>query len=247
MSQHQLCGQVSAGFETEACYLLLSHKIKGSLTRFINQCPRAPEYPIRTISNFFENSRRYSRMNVYRRCQRHQRKKGENFFGYFWPVSTTPGKIFWLFCYFWPVSTTLYWWQRSALAAKLSPAANIVSGTAMKTRKGTSQTLIRGPGGRQSCFKPKLHYLVLAASGASDQDVCGVFGCNFSWRFQWHHRRPWPTSAAGDIADLSPSTFSYPWQLPTSMASLFLWPTKNLSPVSLSPAIIVHRCRCHRQ
>ncbi len=37
--------------------------------------PRAPEYPIRTISNFFENSRRYSRMNVYQRCQRHRRKK----------------------------------------------------------------------------------------------------------------------------------------------------------------------------
>jgi hypothetical protein len=46
-------------------------------------------------------------------------------------------------------------------------------------RKGTSQTLIRGPGGRQIYFKPKRHYLVLAASGASDQDVWGVFGCNF--------------------------------------------------------------------
>jgi hypothetical protein len=32
---------------------------------------------------------------------------------------------------------------------------------------------------------------------------------------------PMTSSAAGDIADLSPSTFSYPWQLPTSMASLF--------------------------
>jgi hypothetical protein len=87
---------------------------------------------------------------------------------------------------------------------KSATAADIVIGTAMKTRKGTSQTLIRGPGGRQSYFKPKWHYLVLAASGASDQDVWGVFGV-----------------AAGDIADLSPSTFSYPWQLPTSMASLF--------------------------
>jgi hypothetical protein len=41
----------------------------------------------------------------------------------------------------------------------------------MKTRKGTSQTLIRGPGGRQNYLKPKWHYLVLAAPGASDQDV----------------------------------------------------------------------------
>jgi hypothetical protein len=67
---------------------------------------------------------------------------------------------------------------------KSATAADIVIGTAMKTRKGTSQTLIRGPGGRQSYFKPQRHYLVLAASGASDQDVWGVFGCNFSWRFQ---------------------------------------------------------------
>jgi hypothetical protein len=66
---------------------------------------------------------------------------------------------------------------------KLATPTDIVIGTAMKTRKGTSQTLIRGLGGRQSYFKPKWHYLVLAASGASDQDVWGVYECNFSWRF----------------------------------------------------------------
>ncbi len=70
--------------------------------------------------------------------------------------------------------------------------------------------------------------------------------CNFSLRFQWHHRRTCLTSAARDITDLSPSTFSYVWQLPTSMASLFLSPAIYLLPVSLSPAIIVHRCRWHR-
>ncbi len=64
-------------------------------------------------------------------------------------------------------------------------------------------------------------------------------------RFQWHHWRPCPTSTARDIANLSPSTFSYPWQLPTSMASLFLSPAINLSPVSFSPAIIVHQRHCH--
>jgi hypothetical protein len=66
---------------------------------------------------------------------------------------------------------------------KSATAADIIIGTAIKTRKGTSHTLIRGPG-VQSYFKPKRHYLVLAASGASDQDVWGVFGSNFSWRFQ---------------------------------------------------------------
>ncbi len=103
---------------------------------------------------------------------------------------------------------------------KSATAADIVIGTAMKRRKGTSYTLTRGP--CENYFKQKRHYFVLAASGASDQDVWGVYGCNFSWRFQWHHRRPWSTSVTGDITDLFPSTFSNPWQLPTSMASLFL-------------------------
>jgi hypothetical protein len=40
-----------------------------------------------------------------------------------------------------------------------------------------------------------------------------------------------------DIADLSSSTFSYPWQVPTSMASLLLSPAINLSPVSTTPAV----------
>ncbi len=35
--------------------------------------PQAPEYHIRTISNFFKNSRRYSQMNVFRQC--HWRRK----------------------------------------------------------------------------------------------------------------------------------------------------------------------------
>ncbi len=65
----------------------------------------------------------------------------------------------------------------------------------------TPHILIRSPWGRQNCFKPKRHYLVLAASEASKQDVWCAYGCNFSWRFQWHHRRPCPTSMAGDIAD----------------------------------------------
>ena len=36
--------------------------------------PPAPEYPIRTVSNFFENSRRYSQVKVHHRCQRHRRQ-----------------------------------------------------------------------------------------------------------------------------------------------------------------------------
>ncbi len=49
--------------------------------------------------------------------------------------------------------------------------------------------------------------MVSAASGASDQGLWGLYRCVFSWRFQWDHRRPCPTSAAGDIADLVKSSF----------------------------------------
>ncbi len=43
--------------------------------------------------------------------------------------------------------------------------------------------------------------MVFGASGVSDQGVWGIYRCVFSWRFQWDHRRPCPTSAAGAIAD----------------------------------------------
>ena len=57
---------------------------------------------------------------------------------------------------------------------KSATTAKIVIETAMIRRKSTSDTLIRGPGGRQNYFKPKRHYLVLAAPGASIK-MCGVF------------------------------------------------------------------------
>ncbi len=36
--------------------------------------PQAHKYSIGAVLNFFENSRRYSRINVFRRCKRHRRK-----------------------------------------------------------------------------------------------------------------------------------------------------------------------------
>jgi hypothetical protein len=85
------------------------------------------------------------------------------------PVSLTPS----INCL--PVSTTpainciadrgLLLLQNYLRPPKSATAADIVIGTAMKTRKGTSHTQIRGPGGRQNYCKPKWHYLVLPASG----------------------------------------------------------------------------------
>ena len=63
------------GFKGKVCFL------KGTVSRdflllvfFMNQFPPAPEYSIKTVSNFFENSRRYSQVNVHHRYQRHRRQ-----------------------------------------------------------------------------------------------------------------------------------------------------------------------------
>ncbi len=57
----------------------LKSRLKGTVSRdflllvlFMNQFPPAPEYSIKTVSNFFENSRRYSQLKVCHRCQRHR-------------------------------------------------------------------------------------------------------------------------------------------------------------------------------
>ncbi len=42
------------------------------LVFFINQFPPAPEYPIWSVSNFFENSRRYSHLKVDHWCRWHR-------------------------------------------------------------------------------------------------------------------------------------------------------------------------------
>ncbi len=57
------------------------HRIRGTVSRdfllqvfFMNQFPPAPKYPIRTISNFVENSLRYSQVKVHHWYQQHRRQ-----------------------------------------------------------------------------------------------------------------------------------------------------------------------------
>ncbi len=79
-----------------------------------------------------------------------------------------------------------------------------VCGVSMNTsfHGGSNETI----GGRVRLRRPELlslwYEVVLAASGASNQGVWGVYGWVFSWWFQWHHQRLRPTPAAGDIAVL---------------------------------------------
>jgi hypothetical protein len=91
-------------------------------------------------------------------------------------------------------------------------------------------------------IQTKMALCCLAASGVSDQDVWGVYGCNFSWWFQWHRRRPCLTLTARDITNILLSLAP-----PHLHGVLVFVTTINLLPVWLSPSIIVHRCRCHRQ
>ncbi len=61
-----------------SCFQHLKRKLTrffASCFFFMNQFPPAPEYPPRTISNFFENSRRYSQVKVHHRYQRHRQHR----------------------------------------------------------------------------------------------------------------------------------------------------------------------------
>ncbi len=115
-------------------------------------------------------------------------------FGYFWPVSTTPGKNV-INCS--PVSTTplitteVWAFCKTNSGRRSRPRPPILS-LEQPQKAAKAPHTPWDPWGRQNYCKPKRLYLVLAASGASDQDVWGVYGCSFSWRFQWHHRRLWP-------------------------------------------------------
>ncbi len=71
----------------------------------------------------------------------------------------------------------LYWWQRSALAAKLSPAAKVGHGLGYchwNSHENAQRHLTnpdQRPRRRPKLLQTKTAYLVLAASGASNQDV----------------------------------------------------------------------------
>ncbi len=62
--------------------------------------PQASEYIITAISNFFENSRRYSRLKVHHRCQRHrwQMEKQKSFNNFVWASLGSRVNIYINFC-----------------------------------------------------------------------------------------------------------------------------------------------------
>ncbi len=65
--------------------------------------PPAPEYSIKTVSNFFKNSRRYSQLKVCHRCQRHRWQiekilNQKNFNNFVWSPLGSRGNIYINFC-----------------------------------------------------------------------------------------------------------------------------------------------------
>ena len=80
MALHWVQVVVETSQNCEYCIVVYHYQlIKGTVSRdfcfwFFSRIsfPPAPEYPIRTISNFFENSRRYSQVKVHHQYQRHR-------------------------------------------------------------------------------------------------------------------------------------------------------------------------------
>ncbi len=97
--------------------------------------PQASAYTIRTVSNFFENSRRYSQLRVCHRCQRHRWQmektfKQKNFNNFVWtPLGST---VELTYIYIFAFKFTLRWLQPDIVAivanlppVSLTPVANL--------------------------------------------------------------------------------------------------------------------------
>ncbi len=93
--------------------------------------PPAPEYSIKTVSNFFENSRRYSQLKVCHRCQRHrwQMEKifnQKNFNNLIWSPLGSRGNIYIKFCLQVHFQVSAAWYCSNYLPpVSMTPVANL--------------------------------------------------------------------------------------------------------------------------
>ncbi len=76
-----IVGKKSININTHALWKKLGRSLKGQCHEIFFflfflwiSFPKAPEYTIRAVSNFFENSRRYSQLKVHHRYQQHRRQ-----------------------------------------------------------------------------------------------------------------------------------------------------------------------------
>ncbi len=112
--------------------------LKGTVSRdflllvlFMNQFPPSPEYSIKTVSNFFKNSRRYWQLKVCHRCQRHrwQMEKifnQKNFNNFVWSPLGSSGNIYIKFCLQVHFQVSAAWYCSHYLPpVSLTPVANL--------------------------------------------------------------------------------------------------------------------------
>ncbi len=91
--------------------------------------PQACEYTVTAISNFFENSRRYSRLKVRHRCQRHRWQmafKQKNFNNFVWASLGSRVNIYINFCLQVHLKVSAAWYCSHYLPpVSTTPAANL--------------------------------------------------------------------------------------------------------------------------
>ncbi len=117
---------------------LLKGFFKGTVSRdflllvlFMNQFPPAPEYSIKTVSNFFENLRRYSQLKVCHRCQQHwwQMEKifnQNNFNNFVWSPLGSRGNLYIKFCLQVHFQVSAAWYCSHYLPpVSITPVANL--------------------------------------------------------------------------------------------------------------------------
>ncbi len=93
--------------------------------------PRAPECSIKTVSNFFENSRRYSQLKVCHHCQRHRWQmerifNQKNFNNFVWSPLSSRGNLYINFCLQVHFQVSSAWYCSHYLPpVSMTPAANL--------------------------------------------------------------------------------------------------------------------------
>ena len=131
--------------------------------------PQAPEYDIRAVSNFFENSRRYSQLKVCHRCQRHRWQmektfKLQSFNNFVWTPLGSRVNIYINFCLQVHFKVSAAWYCCHYLpTVSTTPVANLelwISLQIFKKILNGLNGIIRGLGETDSWKKPEVKILV---------------------------------------------------------------------------------------
>ncbi len=122
----------------KALFFILVPFLKGTVSRdflllvlFMNQFPPAPEYSTKTVSNFFENLRRYSQLKVCHRCcwHRWQMEKifsQKNFNNFVWSPLGSRVNIYIHFCLQVHFQVSAAWYCSHYLPpVSITPVANL--------------------------------------------------------------------------------------------------------------------------